>query len=179
MVERTVPSKVRDPEDASVSVELVYKIRLVPPKLVTPVPPLPTERVPVISVEPDDKFMAAAATEPLVAFRKPERDPMERLEANRFVELAVVLKKLVEVAEGEVELIAVKFWRVEEAVARRLVRVARPETERVEPTDRAPVVVAFVVVELPVILKLPIMVEEAEETNPPLSSTVRVVVGVK
>ena len=41
--------------------------------------------------------------------------PTVRSEENKLVELAVVLKKLVEVAEVEVEFRAVKFWRVVEA----------------------------------------------------------------
>ena len=43
---------------------------------------------------------------------------------NRLVELAVVLKREVVVALVEVELSAVKFWRVEEPVARKLVVLA-------------------------------------------------------
>jgi hypothetical protein len=47
---------------------------------------------------------------------KPRVDtPALRAVANKFVEDAVVEKKLVEVAEFEVESNAVKFWRVEEA----------------------------------------------------------------
>ncbi len=40
----------------------------------------------------------------------------------------MVLKRLVEVAEVEVEFKAVKFWRVEEALTRRLPVVVRPVT---------------------------------------------------
>ena len=47
--------------------------------------------------------------------------------ASRLVVLAVVAKKLVVVAALEVELRAVKFWRVVEPVARMFARVARPE----------------------------------------------------
>ena len=46
--------------------------------------------------------------------------------AKRLVVEALVAKKLVEVAEVVVELMAVKFWRVEEALRRRLERLVRP-----------------------------------------------------
>ena len=45
---------------------------------------------------------------------------------KRFVEEAVVAKKLVVVAEVPVALTKVKFWRVEEPVRRRFERVVRP-----------------------------------------------------
>jgi hypothetical protein len=45
---------------------------------------------------------------------------------NKLVELAVVAKKLVVVAEVPVALTKVKFWRVEEPVNRRFERVVRP-----------------------------------------------------
>ena len=82
--------------------------------------------------------------------------------AKRLVLEAVVAKELVEVAEVEVELIAVKFWRVEEALARMLVEVSEPEVrvpmvavlerksvEEVRPETYKEVLVALEEVELP------------------------------
>ena len=59
---------------------------------------------------------------PFVMARAPPRVRVPRLAEveYRLVLLAVVLKKLVDVAEVEVELSAVKFWRVEEPVAKML-----------------------------------------------------------
>ena len=55
-----------------------------------------------------------------------------RLVFWKLVEERVVAKKLVEVAWDEVEFTAVKFWRVEEALARKPpVRVVRPVTPTV------------------------------------------------
>jgi hypothetical protein len=45
---------------------------------------------------------------------------------ERLVVLAVVANKLVVVALDEVELTAVKFWKVDEAVAKMLAKVPRP-----------------------------------------------------
>jgi hypothetical protein len=47
---------------------------------------------------------------------------------KRLVVDAVVEKRLVEVADDEVELTRVTFWKVEEALAKRLLVVARPVT---------------------------------------------------
>ena len=44
-----------------------------------------------------------------------------------FVVLAFVAKKLVVVAEVPVALTKVKFWRVEDPVAKRFTKVPRPE----------------------------------------------------
>lgn len=49
------------------------------------------------------------------------------VETNRFVVEAVVAKKLVVVAAVPVAFWKVKFWRVEEAVAKRLLKVPKPE----------------------------------------------------
>lgn len=46
--------------------------------------------------------------------------------AKRLVDDAVVAKKLVVVAEVPVAFTKVKFWRVDEALARRLVKLPRP-----------------------------------------------------
>ena len=48
------------------------------------------------------------------------------VEAKRFVDEAVVAKKLVVVAEVPVAFTKVKFWRVLDPVARRLPRVVSP-----------------------------------------------------
>ena len=50
--------------------------------------------------------------------------------AKRLVDDAVVAKRVVVVALVVVAFTPVKFWRVEEAVARRLAVVVRPETVR-------------------------------------------------
>ena len=63
-------------------------------------------------------FLAESTTNPV--------PPTVRSEEKRLVEEAVVEKKLVEVALELVELTAVKFWKVEEALARRLVVVVKP-----------------------------------------------------
>jgi hypothetical protein len=52
--------------------------------------------------------------------------PAFKAVANKLVDDAVVEKRLVVVALVEVEFKAVKFWRVEDAVARRLARVTNP-----------------------------------------------------
>ena len=48
------------------------------------------------------------------------------------VELAVVEKKLVVVAEVPVALVKVKFWRVEEALAKNVFAVSAPRLAEVE-----------------------------------------------
>src|SRR3989344_1189132 len=60
-----------------------------------PVPPFPTGRTPVTSLA---RLTRAVATAPAVAFKNPESEPIERFVVKRFVELAVVEKKLVVVA---------------------------------------------------------------------------------
>ena len=89
------------------------------------------------------------------------REPEVTVWAKRLVEEAVVAKLFVVVALVEVELSAVKFWRVEEAFTRRLVKVPKPEEVmfpalRIEAkrfveeavVEKSVVVVALVVVEL-------------------------------
>jgi hypothetical protein len=58
-----------------------------------------------------------------------------------------VVKKLVEVALVEVELIAVKFWRVDEPLTKRLERVAKPPV-----AVRVPVKLAALEIVWPLIL---------------------------
>ena len=97
----------------------------------------------------------------------------------RLVVEAVVAKKLVVVALVPVALTKVKFWRVDEALARILAKVPVPDEVRFPPlpvvkkrfveeavVEKREVVVALVVVELPVIVRLPSMVEEAVERKP-------------
>ena len=60
-----------------------------------PVPPFATGRTPVIS---DVRLTRAVATAPAVAFKKPDNEPIEKFDVDRFVELAVVAKRLVVVA---------------------------------------------------------------------------------
>ena len=72
-------------------------------------PPLPTPSVPVMS---EVRSISAVATAPAVALRKPEKDAMEKLEVNRFVEDAVVEKRFVVVAFVVVEFVAIKFGNV-------------------------------------------------------------------
>ena len=62
-----------------------------------------------------------------------ERPKPEMLVPQRLVVLAVVAKKLVVVAEVEVELRAVKFWRVVEPLAKMLAKVPRPVEVRLPP----------------------------------------------
>ena len=69
-------------------------------------------------VVPIPTFLLESTTNPL--------PPTVRSEENRFVELAVVEKKLVVVADVPVALLKVKFWRVEEAFIKRLPRVDKP-----------------------------------------------------
>ena len=52
---------------------------------------------------------------------------------KRLVVEAVVAKRFVVVAEDEVEFMAVKFWRVEEPLARMLEKVPRPVDVRLPP----------------------------------------------
>ena len=58
----------------------------------------------------------------------PFTSPAVRVVAKRFVEEAEVAKSEVVVALVEVELRAVKFWRVVEPVVRRVASVVAPET---------------------------------------------------
>ena len=89
------------------------------------------------------------------------RVPRLALAENRFVELAVVAKKLVVVAEVPVALVKVKFFRVDEPVARKFEPVTVPDDVMFPPFINDPkrlvedavvakieVEVAFVVVEL-------------------------------
>ena len=84
-----------------------------------------------------------------------------KAEVKRLVELAVVEKKLVVVALVPVAVTKVKFWKVEEALARMLLKVPVPLTVNVPPVpvvknrfvedavvEKKLVVVAFVEVEL-------------------------------
>ena len=59
--------------------------------------------------------------------------PKLALVEKRLVDEAVVAKKLVVVAEVPVALTKVKFWRVEEALARMLENVPRPVEVRLPP----------------------------------------------
>ena len=62
-----------------------------------------------------------------------ERPKPEILVPVRLVVEALVAKKLVVVAEVEVELTAVKFWRVDEPLAKMLAKVPRPVEVRFPP----------------------------------------------
>ena len=75
--------------------------------------------------------------------------PVESVVPKRLVDEAVVAKLFVVVALVEVELSAVKFWRVEEPFTRRLARVPRP-LMNVVPKFAA---VANIFVELAVVAK--------------------------
>jgi hypothetical protein len=75
------------------------------------------ERVPITAEVP---FKTAPLTTP------PVRTLTPMVVAKRFVEEAVVAKKLVVVAEVPVALMKVKFWRVLEPVSKRLERVVSP-----------------------------------------------------
>ena len=55
------------------------------------------------------RSISAVATAPAVALRKPEKDAMEKLEVNRFVEDAVVEKRFVVVAFVVGEFVTKKF----------------------------------------------------------------------
>ena len=80
-------------------------------------------------VVPIPTFLLESTTNPV--------PPTVRSEEKRFVEDAVVEKKLVVVAEVPVAFEKVKFWKVEEALARILVKVPRPEVV-IEFTDNRP-----------------------------------------
>lgn len=105
--------------------------------------------------------------------------PMFAVVAKRLVLEAVVEKKLVVVAEVPVAVVNVRLWKVEEALAQRLVVLKSPvevalpvvrlvEKRFVEEAVEAKelVVVAEVVVELPVMMRFASMVEEAVERKP-------------
>jgi len=77
-----------------------------------------TERAWVGPVVPIPTFPPAITFNPLVP-------PTLKSDEKRLVEEAVVEKKLVVVAEVPVALTKVKFWRVEEAVAKTLAKVPR------------------------------------------------------
>jgi hypothetical protein len=65
-------------------------------------------------------------------------DPVLNIDAKRFVLDDVPANRLVVVALVPVAFIKVKFWRVDDPVARRLARVVRPlETLRVPLNDAA------------------------------------------
>jgi hypothetical protein len=90
------------------------------------------------------------------------RVPMLAEVEKRFVDEAVVLKKLVVVALVEVELVAVNLWRVVEPTTKRspeelMVEVAEPPIEREFPEkieEKKLVEVAAVVVERVMLLKI-------------------------
>jgi acyl-CoA synthetase (AMP-forming)/AMP-acid ligase II len=88
-----------------------------------PVPPFVTGRMPVTSLA---RFTSAVATTPAVAFKKPVREPIERFDVNKFVELAIVEKKFVVVPFVPVALAYVKFCSVDEPVTNKFVNVASP-----------------------------------------------------
>ena len=81
---------------------------------------------------------ATQPKEPPVHWRKevpvqvPRPKPLIEV-PKRLVVLAVVLKKLVEVALVEVPLIKVRFWKVEEETLKRLEKVPRPTEVKVPP----------------------------------------------
>jgi len=87
-------------------------------------------------VEPESS-VSQPKIPPVQVTKDPEaqvvRPKPEILVPVRLVVLAVVAKKLVEVAEVEVELTAVKFWRVDEPLAKMLAKVPRPVEVRFPP----------------------------------------------
>ena len=116
---------------------------MVPGKVVVPVPV--TERVPVVRVfEAIVPAWTTVEEEVSASMRVVARLVEVALVAERSVKRPVVprireAKKLVVVAFVPVELMKVKFWRVDEPERRRLAKVARPFDERV------PVVMVFAV----------------------------------
>ena len=104
----------------------------------------------VLSV-PQENLPAAQVILPEVALQ------VERLAPKKLVVLAVVVKRLVVVAEVEVELRLVKFWRVVEPVTKRFAAVMRAFEVRAPPVA----VVKKRFVELEVVEKK--LVEVAEE----------------
>lgn len=84
------------------TIGLDVDVSLVPSKYVSEsvendellVPPFAIPRIPVMSVV---RLTSAFVTAPAVAFKKPEIEPSEKLEVNRFVDDAVVANELVEV----------------------------------------------------------------------------------
>ena len=112
-------------------------------------------------------FRLASTTNPL--------PPTVNRDEKRLVEEAVVLKKLVVVAEVPVALTKVKFWRVEEPTTRRspeelMVEVAEPPMESELPVNRLAkelVEVAEVVVERVMLLKIlaPVQVFAVEKSK--------------
>jgi len=92
-------------------VEVAQRVSAVPP----PVP----QAVPVLEMRPV-----------ILNCAQPVEPPAD--ETTRFVVEAVVTESVVLVALVVVELSPVKFWRVEEPVARMLARVARPEELMIE-----------------------------------------------
>jgi hypothetical protein len=105
-------------------------------------------------------FVVPIPTFPPATTFNPCVPPTLKSEEKRLVELAVVLKKLVVVAEVPVAFTKVKFWRVVEPVRRRLPKVPEPRVREpmlalvlkrlveLEVVEKKLVVVAFVVVEL-------------------------------
>ena len=90
-------------------------------KVVAPVPPLPTGKVPVTSAA---RSMRAVATKPAVALRKPDKEARERV---------FVTRKEVEVALVVVALLAVKSCRVVEPREER-----EPAGKTKEPEPKVP-----------------------------------------
>jgi hypothetical protein len=125
-------------------------------------PPATSSRVLPKEAPESASIPSQSPAPPVIAVQKAERvvpevpkivrvpPPTERL-----VVLAVVAKKLVEVAEEEVELTAVKFWRVVEPLTKRVAKVPAPVVSEVEKrlveeavVEKKLVVVAFELVEL-------------------------------
>ena len=96
--------------------------------------------------------MAATTAPPVVVLRS-EPLPMDEM-ANEVVVACVV-----------VALIPVKFWRVDEPVAKRFWRVARPETPSVELRVTAPLAWSVPKSAPFVALKRPLIVEEPNTAN--------------
>ena len=97
-----------------------------------------------------------------------------RAEEKRLVEEAVVEKKLVVVALVPVAFMKVRFWSVEEPFESRVPKVPRPLEVKLPPlpvvknrlVELAVVLKKLVEVELPVIIRLASIVEEAVERKP-------------
>ena len=139
---------------AAVVVDLVIELKiLLPVKTLAPLKVLLSARrveEAVLSV-PQENFPADQVIFPEVALQ------VERLAPKKLVVLAVVVKRLVVVAEVEVELRLVKFWRVVEPFTRRLEAVISELEVRAPPVA----VVKKRFVELAVVEKK--FVEVAEE----------------
>jgi len=124
-------------------------------------PPLPVSSTSQPKVPPDQ---VSTLLDWQVANPAPLKRAVKRLE-----ELAVVLKRLVVVAEVVVDCRAVKFCKVVLPITKRspeelMVEVAEPPMFKVLPVkldEKRLVEVAEVVVELPAMFKSPVKVEEA------------------